>query len=86
MEKSDTSYSVSSLVLFVKPVNSLIYTQVTKTNIILYLYVFKLMEKIILLIFLTNKICLGTSNHYLKMAKTDVVGHDLAFFPCGEGR
>jgi hypothetical protein len=44
-----------------------------------------LMEKFILLIFLTNKICLASLNHYLKMPKTDVVGHDLVHFECGEG-
>jgi hypothetical protein len=43
------------------------------------------MEKFILLIFLTSNICLGSLNHYLKMPKTDAVGHDIAFFECGEG-
>lgn len=28
---------------------------------------------------------MGSLNHYVKMSKTDVVGHDLAFFECGEG-
>jgi len=43
------------------------------------------MEKYFFLIFLTNKICSASLNHYLKMSKTDVVGHDLAYFECGEG-
>jgi hypothetical protein len=43
------------------------------------------MEKYFLLLFLTNKICLASLNHYVKMPKTDVVSHDLAYFECGEG-
>jgi hypothetical protein len=43
------------------------------------------MEKFLLLIFLTNKLCLASLNHYVKMPKTDVLGHDLAYFECGEG-
>ncbi len=43
------------------------------------------MEKYIFLIFLISKICFASLNHYLKMPKTDVVGHDLAYFECGEG-
>jgi len=43
------------------------------------------MEKIIFLILLINQICLASLNHYIKMPKTDVVGHDLAYFECGEG-
>jgi hypothetical protein len=44
-----------------------------------------LMEKYIFLIFLISKICFASLNHYLKMPKTDVVSHDLAYFECGEG-
>lgn len=43
------------------------------------------MEKILLLILLTHKICYGSLNHYVKMPKTDVVGHDIAYIECGDG-
>lgn len=43
------------------------------------------MAKFILLILLMNGICLASLNHYIKMPKTDAVGHDIAYFECGEG-
>ncbi len=43
------------------------------------------MAKLILLILLSINGCFGLLNHYLKMSKTDAVGHDIAVFECGEG-
>ena len=44
------------------------------------------MAKVYLLILLTMHGCLASVNHYLKMSKTDAVGHDIAYFECGEGK
>jgi hypothetical protein len=44
------------------------------------------MAKLILLVILiTINGCFASLNHYLKMAKTDAVGHDISYFECGEG-
>jgi hypothetical protein len=43
------------------------------------------MAKLILLILLSVNGCFALLNHYLKMAKTDAIGHNIASFPCGEG-
>ena len=43
------------------------------------------MNSLILLILAAIQLCAGRLNHYVKMAKTDAVGNDLAFFACGEG-
>lgn len=43
------------------------------------------MKVIIWLNLLTNVICFASLNHYVKMSKTDVAGHDIFDFECGEG-
>jgi hypothetical protein len=43
------------------------------------------MAKLILIILLGINGCFASLNHYFKMPKTDAVGHDIAFYECGEG-
>jgi hypothetical protein len=44
-----------------------------------------LMAKLILLVLLTIPECLSLLNHYLKMPKTDAIGHDIGHVVCGDG-
>ena len=40
----------------------------------------------LLLLFLLYSPCLALLNHYFKMSKTDVIGHDILHIECGEGK
>lgn len=45
-----------------------------------------LLMRYLLLLFLLYSPCRALLNHYFKMSKTDVIGHNIVHIECGEGR